>query len=92
MNSEFENIIEQILPATSKADDPVLQQEYQTIIERAIERLPSKQRAVFVMRYHDEMPFEDIAKILLKSVGGTKANYFHAVRNISEYVKKEYRS
>ena len=88
----FDNIIDHILPGTTQADDPILHQEYQTILERAIEQLPAKQRAVFVMRYYDEMHFEDIAKILRKSVGGTKANYFHAVRNISKYVKKEYRT
>ena len=80
-----------IFPGMTQADDPVLQQEYQTILERAINRLPAKQRLVFAMRYYDEMPFEEIARILKKSVGGTKANYFHAVRNISMYVNKEYK-
>jgi RNA polymerase sigma-70 factor (ECF subfamily) len=34
------------------------------------------------MRYYDELPYEEISKILGKSVGGIKANYFHAVKKI----------
>lgn len=57
------------------------------ILEQAIETLPPQQRAVFNMRYYDELPYDDIADILGKSVGGIKANYFHAVKKIGEYVK-----
>lgn len=57
------------------------------ILEAAIETLPPQQRAVFNMRYYDELPYEEIARILEKSTGGIKANYFHAVKKIGEYVK-----
>ena len=87
----FDKIINRFFPGTEQADEALLKQEYHTILEKAIEQLPVKQKAVFIMRYHDELPFEEIAKILRKTVGGTKANYFHAVRNISEFIKKEYR-
>jgi RNA polymerase sigma-70 factor (ECF subfamily) len=50
------------------------------LIERAIETLPPKQRQAFVMRFYDELPYEDIAEISGTSVGGLKANYFHAVK------------
>lgn len=70
-------------------DAGVLRDEYQTILERAIQRLPPKQKMVFMMRYYDEMPYEQMATILKKSVGGLKANYFHALKKIQEYVRKE---
>ncbi len=73
-------------------DAAVLRDEYRTILERAIKRLPAKQKMVFIMRYYDEMPYEEIAKILKKSVGGLKANYFHALKKIQEYVRKEMNS
>jgi RNA polymerase sigma-70 factor (ECF subfamily) len=41
------------------------------------------------MRYYDELPYEEIAGILGKSVGGIKANYFHAVKKIGEYLKEK---
>ncbi|TLY32057.1 MAG: sigma-70 family RNA polymerase sigma factor [Ignavibacteria bacterium] len=60
-------------------DAELLRNEYQTVLERAIQRLPPKQKLVFMMRYYDEMPYEEMAKLLKKSVGGLKANYFHAL-------------
>lgn len=85
----YDHIMEEVFQSNLKIIDPLEQQEYQTILEKAIEQLPNKQKVVFMMRYYDEKPFEDIAKLLQKSVGGTKANYFHAVKKISEYVRKE---
>jgi RNA polymerase sigma factor (sigma-70 family) len=67
----------------------VLQKEYQSILEQAIEQLPAKQKMVFMMRYYEEMPYEEMAKILNKSVGGLKANYFHALKKVQEYVRRE---
>ncbi len=64
------------------------QQEQKSLIEEAIRSLPEKQKAVFIMRYYDEMRYEEIAKILKTSVGGLKANYFHAVKKIGEYLKR----
>jgi len=70
-------------------DEALERQEYKSLIEEAIEALPEKQRVVFQMRYFDEMPYEEMAKALKKSVGGLKANYFHAVRKVAAYVRKE---
>jgi RNA polymerase sigma-70 factor (ECF subfamily) len=69
-------------------DELVEQQEDRALIEQAIAQLPRKQRSVFVLRYYEELPYEEIAKILKTSVGGLKANYFHAVRKIQEYIKR----
>ncbi len=57
------------------------------LIEQAIETLPPKQREVFMMRFYDEMPYEEIAQISGTSIGGLKANYFHAAKKIAEYVQ-----
>jgi len=64
-------------------------QELTNLIAKAIERLPEKQKRVFILRYYEELPYDEIAKILKTSVGGLKANYFHAVRKIGEYIKHE---
>ena len=78
--------------AQHESKDPLplemLEREERTkLIKDAIERLPEKQKKVFVLRYYEELPYEEISKILKTSVGGLKANYFHAVRKIGEYVK-----
>jgi RNA polymerase sigma-70 factor (ECF subfamily) len=64
-------------------------EELTRTIRQAVDRLPEKQQKVFVLRYYEELPYEQIAKILKTSVGGLKANYFHAVRKIGEYLKHE---
>jgi RNA polymerase sigma-70 factor, ECF subfamily len=69
-------------------DEALEQQEQTALIEQAIARLPEKQKAVFVLRYYEELPYEEISKTLKTSVGGLKANYFHAVKKIQEYVKR----
>lgn len=85
----YEEYLEDKYQTGESADDKVIRQEYQTALERAIEKLPPKQRAVFTMRYFNETPFEELANILNKSVGGTKANYFQAVKKISGMMRKE---
>jgi len=69
-------------------DAEVEKQEEKALIEKAIATLPEKQKAVFILRYYEELPYENIAKILHTSVGGLKANYFHAVKKIQEYVRR----
>ena len=69
-------------------DVAVEKKEERMLIEEAITRLPAKQKSVFVLRYYEELPYEDISTILKTSVGGLKANYFHAVKKIQEYVKR----
>ncbi len=61
--------------------------EMRTLIQSAMDRLPEKQKAVFVLRYYEELAYEEIAVILSTSVGGLKANYHHAVKKIEAYVK-----
>jgi RNA polymerase sigma-70 factor, ECF subfamily len=73
-------------------DEALEQQEQKQLIEQAIARLPEKQKSVFVLRYYEELPYEEISKVLNTSVGGLKANYFHAVKKIQEYVKRAHRT
>jgi len=85
----YDELFEETLPSDNQTDRAMYEQEYQTILEKAIDKLPAKQKAAFMMRYYDEMTYEDMAKILHTSVGGLKANYFHALKKIQEYVRKE---
>lgn len=73
-------------------DEAMEKQEERTLIEQAIARLSEKQKAVFVLRYYDELPYEEIATLLKTSVGGLKANYFHAVKKIQEYVRRAHKT
>jgi len=82
-------LLSRILPSSDDPGRDVEQQETESALERAVARLPEKQKAVFVMRYYDEMTYEEIGRVLKTSVGGLKANYFHALRKVQEYMRNE---
>ena len=56
-------------------------------LQLAIQQLPEKQRAVFSLRYYDEMPYEEMSRVLETSEGALKASYHHAVKKIEDYIK-----
>ena len=55
-------------------------------LQLAIQQLPEKQRLVFSLRYYDEMPYEEMSRVLETSEGALKASYHHAVKKIEEYI------
>ena len=56
-------------------------------LQLAIQQLPEKQRVVFQLRYYDEMPYEEMSRVLETSEGALKASYHHAVKKIEDYIK-----
>lgn len=55
-------------------------------LQLAIQQLPDKQRAVFNLRYYDEMPYQEMSKVLETSEGALKASYHHAVKKIEDFI------
>ena len=55
-------------------------------LQEAILTLPEKQRAVFQLRYYDEIPYEELSKMLDTSVGALKASYHHAAKKVEKYM------
>ncbi len=55
-------------------------------LQVAIQQLPEKQRVVFTLRYYDEMPYEEMSRVLDTSEGALKASYHHAVKKIEDYI------
>ncbi len=58
-------------------------------VKKLLQKLPVKQREVFIMRTFDELTYDEISKITGKSVGGLKANYFHALKKLTEMMGDE---
>jgi len=56
-------------------------------LNSVLQTLPEKQREIFILRHFEELTYEEISKITGKSVGGLKANYFHATKKIFEKLK-----
>lgn len=64
--------------------------EIQTLLQKAIHTLPEKQKLVFTMRYYEDLPYEEISKILDMSVGTLKTNYHYAKQKVEDYIKQNY--
>ncbi|WP_420578682.1 RNA polymerase sigma factor [Ekhidna sp.] len=63
--------------------------EVQMKLQKALLKLPDKQRLVFNMKYFDDMKFADIAEITGTSVGALKASYHHAVKKIEDLINTD---
>jgi RNA polymerase sigma-70 factor (ECF subfamily) len=67
------------------AEDPrdvLIRDERARRVRAAIARLPRKQRAALILRVYQELPHEEIARLLGGSVGAAKANFFHALASL----------
>ncbi|MEO6405328.1 MAG: sigma-70 family RNA polymerase sigma factor [Ferruginibacter sp.] len=80
--SDEDNLMGNKLKADSNFDGNKLEWKLQL----AIQSLPEKQKAVFNLRYYDEMPYEEMSRVLGTSEGALKASYHHAVKKIEDYI------
>lgn len=65
-------------PANERPDAEVLQSELQQAIDAAIASLPEPQRLAVVLRRYEDMPYEEIAKVLGVTVPAVKSLLFRA--------------
>jgi RNA polymerase sigma-70 factor (ECF subfamily) len=80
--SDQENYLSNKLVADKDFDGKKLEWK----LQQAIQGLPEKQKVVFNLRYFDEMPYEDMSRVLETSEGALKASYHHAVKKIEDYI------
>ena len=69
-----------------KADQNFDANKLEWKLQLAIQQLPEKQRVVFSLRYYDEMPYEEMSRVLETSEGALKASYHHAVKKVEEFI------
>jgi RNA polymerase sigma-70 factor (ECF subfamily) len=63
--------------------------EAQLKLQEAIVLLPEKQRLVFLMKYFDDLKYEEMSEALGTSVGALKASYHHAVKKVEAFLTKD---
>lgn len=82
LNDEAEYYMQNLVAEEAENDA----EEIQVLLQKAIQTLPEKQRLVFMMRYYDELPYEEISRILNQSVGTLKTNYHYAKQKVESYI------
>jgi RNA polymerase sigma-70 factor (ECF subfamily) len=83
--TSFEDV-ESGLSNKIRADEGFDANKLEWKLQLAIQQLPDKQRAVFTLRYYDEMPYEEMSRVLETSEGALKASYHHAAKKIEDYI------
>jgi RNA polymerase sigma-70 factor (ECF subfamily) len=81
LSDEENGLVQQV-----KADPHFDAQKLEWKLQVAIQQLPEKQRIVFSLRYYDEMPYEEMSKVLDTSEGALKASYHHAAKKIERFL------
>jgi RNA polymerase sigma-70 factor (ECF subfamily) len=72
-----------------KADEFFDEKKIEWKLQLAIQTLPEKQKIVFNLRYYEEMPYEEMSKILETSTGALKASYHHAIKKIETFLTSQ---
>ena len=55
-------------------------------LQKALLKLPEKQRLVFNLKYYEDLPYEEISEITGTSVGALKASYHWATKKIEDFL------
>ncbi|HVG42655.1 MAG TPA: sigma-70 family RNA polymerase sigma factor [Chitinophagaceae bacterium] len=80
------NDVETSLSNKIKADEGFDANKLEWKLQLGIQQLPEKQRIVFNLRYYDEMPYEEMSRVLETSEGALKASYHHAAKKIEDFL------
>src|SRR5580700_5282532 len=78
-------------PAERTAHEPdqaLLEEELQSAIQEAINNLPESQRMAIILRRYEEMPYEEIAKVMRTTVPAVKSILFRARTELRERLAK----
>jgi RNA polymerase sigma factor (sigma-70 family) len=85
--SWFRTDITEELENALVSDKHIDADEIQLKLQKAILKLPDKQRLVFNLKYFEELTYEQIAEITDSTVGSLKASFHHATKKIEEFLQ-----
>ena len=71
------------MPSASNPEAEVANRQIAERIDKAIRKLPSRQRMVFMLRFHEKMPYREISGFMRCKEGTAKALYHFAVERLS---------
>lgn len=80
--------VEGELSAKLEATPGLSADDIQLKLQKALLKLPDKQRLVFNMKYFEAMSYEQMSEVTDTSVGALKASYHHAVKKIEDFLSQ----
>jgi len=70
-------------------EENIIEQERRAFVENALGELPTKQRAVFVLRMYEDKSFNEIASIMGTSESASRANFHQALSKLKKLALKK---
>ena len=58
-------------------------------VNKVLQKLPAKQREIFILRNYESLSYKEISEITGKSIGALKSNYFHSIQKIIEMMREK---
>lgn len=86
-DSNEESYEERIADSELTPDKTLVAEDFMTRFMQMVTKLPERQKETFMLRHFDERSYEEISEMTGTSVGGLKANYFHAINKLGEMLK-----
>jgi RNA polymerase sigma-70 factor (ECF subfamily) len=84
---DFEEVAPVIAAKDPNPADRAANSELGEAIDGAIQRLPRRQREVFILHYFERMTHREIADVLGVTEGAVKASFFHAIQKLKGALK-----
>ena len=76
-----------------KSSDDILEnieiKEKLEAVNKVLQKLPAKQREIFILRNYENLSYKEISEITGKSIGALKSNYFHSIKKIIEMMREK---
>jgi RNA polymerase sigma-70 factor (ECF subfamily) len=86
-SQEFVEVTEYTGSVHSRVQDQLEEREQREHFRRLVKLLPPKQKAILEMRIHEQLSYEEIAKISGRSISTIKASVFFALEKLRKLVK-----
>ncbi len=82
--------LDSVLNSALDEDSSFNGDELQRELQKAVNRLPAKQKQVFLLRYFDEMPYKQISEITGTTPSTLKVSYHLAYKKVREYLEARF--
>ena len=82
-----EKLEEDLLEEPQDAERLAIQAEYRSQVAALLQRLPTHQREVLVLRFYHDLPLEEIADITSAPIGTVKSRLFHGLRRARQLLE-----
>ena len=77
----------EIYEGDAVSEDPSINEDVE-LVRKAIEKLAPYDREVLFLAYYEELPYEDIAKVLGIPVGTVKSRVFNAKAKLKKIIEE----